>query len=132
MRELPLSANYPVYVVDDDPNIRAWAEIMCQELGLNCSTFGSGDEFIEAIDRLEPGCLLLDMRMPRRSGLQVQAELGGSGKLFPVIAMSGFGDVEVAVQSMKMGAIEFLEKPVTKNALAESLERGFALLRPSA
>jgi CheY-like chemotaxis protein len=124
-----LPASFPVYVVDDDPNIRAWAEILCEEMELCCRIFGGGEEFLEALDQLEPGCLLLDMRMPKRCGLRVQAELIGRGKAFPVIAMSGFGDVDVAVETMKMGAIEFLEKPFSQKTLMEALEQGFSILR---
>lgn len=123
-----LSTGKCVYIVDDDPNIRAWAELVCEELGHRARCFAGGDEFIAALQNLEPGCILLDMRMPRRGGLQVQAELAKLQKPFPVIAMSGYGDVDVAVHSMKMGAIEFLEKPFGQEALKDALDRGFASL----
>ena len=116
-----MSTGKCVYIVDDDPNIRAWAELVCEELGYRPRSFAGGDEFIAALQSLEPGCILLDMRMPRRGGLQVQAELAKLQKPFPVIAMSGYGDVDVAVHSMKMGAIEFLEKPFDQDDLLAAL-----------
>ena len=119
---------YPLYVVDDDPSVHDWADIVCEEEGLPCRMFGDGDEFLGALGDLGPGCVLLDMRMPRRSGLQVQAELARSRGDLPVIAMTGYGDVDVAVKSMKLGAIDFLEKPFAKEVLFEALEQGFRRL----
>lgn len=117
-----------VYVVDDDPSVRDWAEMVCEDLGLSCRSFASGEEFLGALDALAPGCILLDMRMPRPNGLAVQAELAARGSEMPVIAMTGYGDVDVAVQSMRLGAIEFLEKPFTRDVLKEALETGFRRL----
>lgn len=123
-----MDQGHSIYVVDDDPNVRDWARMMCDEHGLDCRTFATGDEFLDAARELAPGCVLLDMRMPRRSGLQVQTELLKRGIQLPVIAMSGYGDVEVAVQSMKMGAVDFLEKPFPQEALLEALNEGFRRL----
>ena len=120
---------HPVYIVDDDPLIRTWLEAFCEEELLESRSFASGEEFVRALDELEPGCVLLDIRMPRRDGLQVQAELARRGSRLPVIAMSGYGDVEVAVQSMRLGATEFLEKPFTQQVLGEALKNGFRRLR---
>lgn len=119
----------PVYVVDDDPSLREWAGLACEELGFPCRTFESGEAFLEALDGLEPGCVLLDMRMPRRNGLAVQTDLAARGIEMPVIAMTGYGDVDVAVQSMKLGAIEFLEKPFGLEVLRQAVEHGFEQLR---
>jgi two-component system response regulator FixJ len=98
-------------------------------MGFTCRAFAGGDEFLTALEGLEPGCVLLDMRMPRPNGLAVQAELSGGGSRMPVIAMTGYGDVDVAVQSMRLGALDFLEKPFSREVLADALERGFAQLR---
>jgi two-component system response regulator FixJ len=123
-----LANPHPVYVVDDDPGVHEWAEIVCADRGLSCRGFRSGDDFLQAACQLEPGCVLLDMRMPKRTGLQVQAELRNLGLDLPVVAMTGFGDVEVAVQSMKMGAVDFLEKPIPQDVLFEALDQCFARL----
>ena len=117
-----------VHVVDDDPSARDWAEIVCQDLGLACRTFAGGEAFLEALDELEPGCILLDMRMPRPNGLAVQAELAARGNRLPVIGMTGYGDVDVAVQSMRLGALEFIEKPFSRDVLADALSTGFRKL----
>jgi two-component system response regulator FixJ len=126
-----LPGHFPVYVIDDDPSVREWAELMCQDLGLGCRTFSGGGAFLEAFSGLEPGCILLDMRMPMPNGLAVQAELVARGNLMPVIAMTGYGDVDVAVQSMRLGATEFLEKPFTQEVLEEALKNGLRQLRQS-
>lgn len=120
---------FPVYVVDDDPSIREWIRLLCEELGFACRTFEGGEAFLAAVEDLGPGCILLDMRMPRPNGLAVQGELAARGNRMPVIAMTGYGDVDVAVQSMRLGAIEFLEKPFSGDVLAEAIEHGFKTLR---
>ena len=129
-----MSPCYPLYVVDDDPNVRDWASLACEEMGLSCLGFASGESFLAAFEDLELGCILLDMRMPKPNGLAVQAELAARGSRMPVIAMTGYGDVDVAVQSMRLGAIEFLEKPFDLDVLREAIESGFRQLRqtPSA
>lgn len=118
---------YPTYVVDDDPGMRAWIAALCEDHRLDCWEYAGGDQFIAAADRLPPGCVLLDMRMPRMSGLQIQAELLRRGSQMAVVAMTGYGGVEVAVQSMKLGAVDFLEKPFGQadllDAIAAAAER---------
>ncbi len=123
--------SFPVYVVDDDPSIREWAAIVCDDMGVDCRLFEGGEDFLAALEGLEPGCVLLDMRMPRLNGLAVQGQLAERGNRMPVIAMTGYGDVEVAVQSMRLGALEFLEKPFTSEVLTGALEAGFRELRRS-
>lgn len=120
---------FPVYVVDDDPAIHDWMELVCEDLGHACRGFSGGEAFLAALEDLEPGCILLDMRMPKPNGLAVQSELSRRGCAMPVIAMTGYGDVDVAVQSMKLGALDFLEKPFSREVLVDALERGFAQLR---
>ena len=127
-----MSERFPVYVVDDDRNVRDWLGAALEELGLACRTFAGGEEFLDALNRLEAGCILLDMRMPGRGGLAVQAELAARGSFMPVIAMTGFGDVDVAVQSMKLGATEFLEKPFDIGVLRAALDSGFSRLSATA
>jgi two-component system response regulator FixJ len=123
-----LNKVYPVYVVDDDEGVRALLADLCEDRSIVCRGFASGEEFLAALDELEPGCVLLDMRLPRRSGLQVQAEMARRGRVFPVIAITGYGGVDMAVESMKMGALDFIEKPFANDVLFEALELGFARL----
>lgn len=119
---------HPVYVVDDDPGIHSWAGFICEANRMNCRIFSGGAEFLAAHDMLEPGCVLLDMRMPRPNGLEVQEELARRNSTMPVIAMTGYGDVDVAVRSMKLGALDFLEKPFETSVLFEALDRAFRKL----
>ena len=126
-----MPAGRAVYIVDDDPLIRGWLESFCEDQGLASRSFASGEEFVRALDELEPGCVLLDMRMPRGGGLQVQAELARRGTVMPVIAMTGYGDVDVAVQSMRLGALDFLEKPIGIDVLQAAIEAAFRRLPPA-
>ena len=119
-----MGAEYPVYVVDDDADLRGVLHFICAEQGIEALSFESGEQFLAALDDLGPGCVLLDMRMPRKNGLQVQADMRARGREMPVVAITGYGDVEMAVQSMRLGAIDFLEKPFEAAVLVEALERG--------
>ena len=123
-----MAQTYPVYVVDDDPTMRDWVEILCEEKNLDCRGFADGAGLLEAVGTLASGCILLDMRMPGRTGLQVQQELGSRGVTMPVVAITGYGDVDMAVQSMRLGALDFLEKPFPSEVLFEALERAFKRL----
>jgi two-component system response regulator FixJ len=115
-------------VVDDDPLMIQWLRLFLEEEGLASRTFASGTDFLDAANDLHPGCVLLDMRMPRKNGLEVQAELAERGCNMSVIAMTGFGNVEVAVKSMKLGAVDLLEKPFDRETLLGALNQGFKRL----
>lgn len=119
---------YPVYVVDDDDGIRSLICELCGDRDMPSRAFATGEDFLDALDSLEPGCVLLDMRLPRRSGLQVQTEMKSRGRSFPVIAITGYADVDMAVESMKLGAVDFLEKPFVNDVLFDALDRALALL----
>lgn len=101
-----MSKAYPVYVVDDEEGVRAMLVELCADRGFACRAFADGDEFLQALGELEPGCVPLDMRLPRLNGLQVQAEIAKRGRALPVVAITGHADAEMAVQSMKMGAVD--------------------------
>jgi two-component system response regulator FixJ len=103
---------------------------LCEDRGLACRAFADGEEFLDALAGLQPGCVLLDMRLPQRNGLQVQAEMKSRGRVFPVIAITGYADVDMAVESMRMGAVDFLEKPFENAVLLDAVERGLAMLGP--
>ncbi len=117
-----------VHLVDDDEAIRRSASFMLRTSGFVVKTYASGLELLDAGKALEPGCVLLDVRMPGMDGLEVQQALHKRGPRLPVIVMTGHGDVSVAVQAMKAGAVDFLEKPFEKASLLEALEDGFARL----
>lgn len=120
-----------IYLVDDDDAVRRSAGFMLKTAGFVVESFASGVEFLKEAATLEPGCILLDVRMPVMDGLEVQRALGERGITFPVIVLTGHGDVNVAVSAMKAGAIDFIEKPFEKTVLLAALEEGFAQIERS-
>lgn len=121
-----------VHLVDDDDAIRRSVGFMLKTSGFHVRTYESGAELIKSVPELEPGCVLLDIRMPGMDGLEVQAALKEKGVALPVIIMTGHGDVRLAVQAMKAGAIDFIEKPFEKQVLLSALEQGGQRLKRSA
>ena len=115
-----------VYLVDDDEAIRRSAGFMLKTSGFQVKAYVSGVELLKDVRELSPGCILLDARMPEMDGLQVQQALQERGIGHPVIVMTGHGDVTVAVQAMKAGAVDFIEKPFEKAQLLSALEEGFS------
>ncbi|MFT4026204.1 MAG: response regulator transcription factor [Novosphingobium sp.] len=123
-----MSEQQVVHLVDDDEAIRRSASFMLRTAGLVVKTYASGLELLAAGKGLEPGCVLLDVRMPGMDGLEVQMALRERDIRLPVVVMTGHGDVSVAVQAMKAGAVDFIEKPFEKATLMDALEQGFAQL----
>lgn len=117
-----------VHLVDDDEAIRRSASFMLRTSGFVVKTYASGQELLAVGKQLEAGCILLDVRMPGMDGLEVQQALLEQGTRLPVVVMTGHGDVSVAVQAMKAGAVDFLEKPFEKGQLMIALDAGFARL----
>ena len=117
-----------IHLVDDDEAIRRSAGFMLKTSGYRVSSYMSGVELLKEAKELEPGCILLDVRMPEMDGLQVQQALRERGIGYPVIVMTGHGDVNVAVQAMKAGAVDFIEKPFEKAVLLSAIEEGFSRL----
>lgn len=114
-----------VHLVDDDEAIRRSAGFMLKTSGYQVKAYVSGVELLKEKE-LDPGCVLLDVRMPEMDGLQVQQALRDRGIDYPVIVMTGHGDVTVAVQAMKAGAVDFIEKPFEKAVLLSAIEEGFS------
>jgi two-component system response regulator FixJ len=115
-----------VHLVDDDEAVRRSAGFMLKTSGYKVSAYPSGVELLKEGKDLPPGCILLDVRMPEMDGLQVQEALKQRGIGHPVIVMTGHGDVTVAVQAMKAGAVDFIEKPFEKAVLLSAIEEGFS------
>lgn len=113
-----------IYVVDDEDAVRRSVGFMLKTSGFEVHAYASGVEFLKEVKKLDPGCVLLDVRMPDMDGLEVQQELNAHGVSMPVIVLTGHGDVATAVQAMKGGASDFLEKPFEKASLIEAIERG--------
>lgn len=114
-----------IHLVDDDEAIRHSASFMLRAAGYRVQTYHDGVAFLEVAEDAEPGCILLDVQMPRLDGLGVLAELKTRGVGMPVIVLTGHGDVSVAVQAMKGGAVDFVEKPYEKAVLLASLNAAF-------
>jgi len=114
-----------VHLVDDDDAIRRSASFMLKTSGYQVKSYASGVELLKERE-IEPGCILLDVRMPGMDGLEVQRALQDRGLTHPVIVMTGHGDVNVAVQAMKVGAVDFIEKPFEKAQLLTAIEEGFS------
>lgn len=117
-----------VFLVDDDEAIRHSASFMLRHAGYAVKTYPDGISFLEQVSEEHSGCILLDVRMPGMDGLAVQNALNTRGINMPVIILTGHGDVPVAVEAMKGGAVEFLEKPYEKKALVSAIESAFVLL----
>ena len=121
-----------VHLVDDDEAIRRSVGFMLKTSGYHVRTYESGVALLKGAPHLEPGCVLLDIRMPGMDGLEVQKALRDKGVTLPVIIMTGHGDVSLAVQAMKAGAVDFIEKPFEKAVLLSAIEHGVERLRKSA
>ncbi|CAK0763668.1 Transcriptional regulatory protein FixJ [Gammaproteobacteria bacterium] len=116
-----MSQQPTVFVVDDDPAVRDSLRLLLESVGLVAETFSSAHQFLEATDPEQPGCVLLDIRMPGMSGLELQRRLVARGIILPVIIITGHGDVTTAVQAMKTGAVDFLEKPFNDQVLLDRI-----------
>ena len=117
-----MSEPFPIYVVDDDEAIRRSLSFLLKTSGYAVRLFEGGTAFLKEAASLEPGCVLLDVRMPDIDGLEVQRELRARGVMLPVVIMTGHGDIDMAVAAMKAGASDFIEKPFEKAALLGCVE----------
>ncbi|MFZ0747633.1 MAG: response regulator transcription factor [Terracidiphilus sp.] len=115
-----------VYVIDDDRAIREGLESLIRSIGLRVVTFGSAAEFLGAQRANVPSCLVLDVRMPGQSGLDLQGEMRGAGIHIPTIFITGHGDIPMTVRAMKQGAMEFLTKPVRGQELLDAIQKAIA------
>lgn len=116
-----------VYVIDDDPSVRDAIKSLIRSVGMNVETFASAQEFMSCKRPEAPGCLVLDVRMPGLSGLDLQRELTDARINIPIIFITGHGDIPMSVRAMKAGAVEFLTKPFRDqdllDAIAQAIDR---------
>ena len=122
MKELPQT----VFVVDDDDAVRDSLRLLLKSAGIPAEAFGSAQEFLAVYDAAQPGCLVLDVRMPGMSGLELQEELNARGAMLPIIFITGHGDVPMAVEAMQRGAMDFLQKPFRDQDLLDAVQQGLA------
>lgn len=121
-----MAARPTVFVIDDDEAVRHFLRSLIESVGLRVESYASAREFLAAYRGGSPGCLVLDIRMPGMSGLELQQELNARGIELPVIVLTGHGNVQVAVHAMKAGALDFIEKPFNNDLLLDRLQKAVA------
>ncbi len=116
-----------IHIVDDDASFRTAISRLLKLSGYEVADYESATSFLRAIENAKPGCILLDVQMPTLGGLQLQEELAKLSRNWPIIFMTGHGDIPTSVRAIKAGAEDFLSKPVSKQTLLEAIDR--ALVR---
>jgi two-component system, LuxR family, response regulator FixJ len=119
MKEKPAT----VFVVDDDDAVRTSLRLLLKSVGLPVETFGSAQEFLDAFDAERAGCLVLDIRMPGMSGLELQQRLNEIHAIIPIVFITGHGDVPMAVEAMQHGAVDFIQKPFRDQDLIDRINQ---------
>lgn len=117
-----MSQDHTVFIVDDDEAVRDSLQVLLESAGYRTEAYESGAAFLEACDDGKKGCVLLDVRMPKISGLEVQESLQADRPDLAVVIMTGHGDIPMAVRAMKSGAVDFVEKPFQEDSLFECVE----------
>ena len=115
-----------VYVVDDDEAVRSALRLLLKAVGLTATALPAAQQFLSTYDTAQPGCLVLDVRMPGMSGLELQQQLNLRGAVIPVIFITGHGDVPMAVEAMQQGAFDFLQKPFRDQDLIDRIQKALA------
>lgn len=116
-----------VHLVDDDDGVREALTLLLAEAGFTVRSYKSGLDFLAAPRTEQPGCIVSDIRMPGLDGLELQAKLRAGGSTAPIIFITGHGDVPMAVQALRAGALDFIEKPFDDDHLLESIKRALAV-----
>jgi len=122
-------ADATVFVVDDDPSVRSALKRLVASVGLDCETFASADEYIAARKPDASGCLIVDIRLPGLSGLELQEQLGRLGYHLPVIFLTGHGDIRTTVRAMRGGAVDVLAKPFHEQELLDAIRHAIEVDR---
>ena len=110
-----------VLVLDDSADVRDGLKALTESVGLRCETFGSPEEFLRRNAATGPSCLILDVRLPSTSGLDLQAELARASRNIPIIIITGYGDIPMTVRAMKAGAMAFLTKPLREQEVLDAI-----------
>lgn len=116
-----------VYIVDDDGGVRVSLKFLLESVGLTVCAYTNGREFLDVADPKQPGCMLLDVRMPYIGGFELQEALASRGFLLPVIFLTAHGDIPMTVRAMQGGAYDFLEKPFNDQALIDKVQAALQL-----
>lgn len=123
---MTITANIPapmVFIVDDEDAVRDSIGLLLRSVGIRSRAFPDARAFLDGYKSEEPGCLILDIRMPRLSGMELQQELNRRGWALPVIFITGHGDVPMAVEAMRAGAVDFLQKPFKDDELIRRVQK---------
>jgi FixJ family two-component response regulator len=118
----------PVYLVDDDEAVRRALGLLLSTVGIEVTGFADPQAFLFHVQKLEPGCLILDIRMPAISGLKLQEKLNEQGIDWPTIVISGHGDIDACRRAFRNGAVDFLSKPVDEQDLIDAIQKGQEVL----
>jgi len=116
-----MNASQRIYIVDDDEAVRDSLGFQLEAAGYDVRTFSSGIDFLNRAPGLPPGCVILDVRMPDIDGLEVQIRLAEMKQSLPIVLITGHGEVPLAVRAMRAGAVDFVEKPFSEEAILESI-----------
>lgn len=116
-----------VFVVDDDEGVRDGLSLLLETVGQSCKLFASAHEFLDSFEDGTGGCLVLDIRMPRMTGLDLQKKLIDMGSKLPVIFITGHGDIPMAVEAMRRGAVDFIRKPFREHDLLDRINEALAV-----
>lgn len=122
-----MSSNQTVFLVDDEPDVRASLSMLIRSIGLTPECYETPKAYLDAYDPERPGCLILDMRMPGMSGLQLQEKLSAMGLHPPIIMISGHGEIPNAVQAVQQGAVDFLQKPISDQLLLDRIQQALQM-----
>src|SRR5678815_1190846 len=123
MRGNSNNARPTIFVVDDDAAVRDALKLLLRSVGHALETFGSAQEFLDAYGEDRAGCLVLDIRMPGMSGLELQQKLNEKHSILPIIFITGHGDVPMAVEAMQAGAVDFIQKPFRDQDLLDRINQ---------
>src|SRR3954447_12686634 len=118
-----MSESPMVFVIDDEPSVRDGLGNLLRSVGLQVQTFASAQEFLLSKVPDVPGCLVLDVRLPGLSGLELQRELARADIRLPIIFLTGYGDIRMSVRAMKAGAVDFLTKPFREQELLDAVQQ---------
>ncbi|HMN84878.1 MAG TPA: response regulator FixJ [Bauldia sp.] len=121
-----MAADAVVHVIDDDQAVRDSLSFLLATAGLTVRVFDGAGAFLDALPSVEPGCVVTDVRMPGMSGIELMPELAKRGVTLPVIVITGHGDVPLAVEAMKLGAFDFIEKPFEDDTIIASVRAALA------
>jgi len=119
--------NQTVFVVDDDEGVRDGLSLLLATVGQTCELYKSAYEFLDAYDENRHGCLVLDIRMPRMTGLDLQKKLIEMNSKLPIIFITGHGDIQMAVEAMRRGAVDFIRKPFREHDLLERINEALGV-----